>query len=201
MRLLLFGLVAACALLAQPRFPQRNNSWPAQLPLPLDSHAGRLGAVVAGRPVPLGAPGARPQVPIVRGPIFSNPAIWFPMTYAPPPSPVYVIQNAAPAPAPTIVSVNPDYKAEVARPVMTEYHAISKPYENVPEPGSGQLKVYLLALKDGTLRQAVAFWHEGSTLHFILPDHKQSSIAWENLDREASIRFNRERGLELRLPD
>jgi hypothetical protein len=197
-------------LLAQPRFPQHSTGWPAGWPAappPLpDTHGARLGATISGRPLPLGAPGARPVrpgiivgSPIVGGPIVGNPGLWLPYSVTPQPAPVYVINNVTPPPA--IVSVNPDYKPEVAKPVMTEYYAESKPYDHIPDAGQGKLKVYLIALRDGTLRQAVAFWREDATLHFVLPDHKQSSVAMDQLDREASVRFNRERGLELRLPD
>lgn len=106
-------------------------------------------------------------------------------------------QNLAPAPQPILV-VNPDYKPETPKPVMREYSNISNPYENF-QPGKP--KVFLLALKDGTLRQSVAFWVEKEKLHFVQPDHKQDSITLTNLDRESTKRFNSERGLEIQIPE
>lgn len=116
------------------------------------------------------------------------------------PTPVFLVnqQNTtAPAPAPILV-MNPDYKPEVAKPILREYSNISNPYENFTPNAP---KVFLIALKDGTLRQAVAFWAEGEKFLFVQPDHKQDSIALANLDRESTKRFNSERGLDVKLPE
>jgi hypothetical protein len=210
MRTLLTALTAALALTApagtaQPQFPQHSIGVPSvQVPL-IQNHITNLGATIAGRPV-LAAPGARPIYP---RPIFVGGGGawggngwggggWYPMPVAvAPQQPVVVVQQTAPPPQPVLV-VNPDYKPEVAKPVMREYSNISNPYADFqPETP----KVYLLALKDGTLRQAVAFWVEKDKLHYVRPDHKQDSMVVSEIDRDATRRFNSERGIEIRLPN
>ncbi|MBM3763896.1 MAG: hypothetical protein FJW32_00770 [Acidobacteria bacterium] len=194
MRFLLMSTILL-PLLAQhppkPQFPQHSTGWPSMFPPPLENHATNLSRSISGRPIP-SRPGAAPIYPV---------ATWLPLPYQPimqPAAPPVVIfnQQSAPAPAAPVLVVNPDYRQEVARPVMTEYGNVSKPFENFTPSAA---KVFLLALKDGTLRQSVAFWIENDTLHFVQPDHKQASVKLDELDRESSIRFNKERGLDLRL--
>ena len=98
----------------------------------------------------------------------------------------------------TILIMNPEYQPEAPKPVLREYSNISNPYENF-QPGKP--KVFLLALKDGTLRQSVAYWIEEQKLHYVQPDHKQDSLELANLDREATKRFNSERGIDIKLPE
>jgi hypothetical protein len=47
----------------------------------------------------------------------------------------------------------------------------------------------------------VAFWAENGKLHYVQPDHKQQQLSLAELDREGTQRFNRERGVEIRLPE
>lgn len=183
---------------AQPQFPQHATGLP-HVPGPpiVENHITGLGRSVAGRPMPV-RPGARPIYP---APIVVGGGGWYggPTYVAPAVVPPVILvnqQNVAP-PAPILV-MNPDYKPEVAQPVMRVYSATSTPYANF-QPSAE--KVYLLTLKDGTLRQAVAFWSEGDSLHYVQPDRKQDKVAFSQLDREATARFNRERGIEIRLPE
>lgn len=202
MRFLLIALLALLPVAAQPKFPQHSTGMPAvQVPL-IQNHITNLGATIAGRPV-LAAPGARPIYPrpgFVRGGggWGGGWGGWYPVPVGvAPQQPVVVVQQNAPAPPPILV-VNPDYKPEVAKPVMREYSNISNPYADF-QPDKP--KVYLLALKDGTLRQAVAFWVENDKLHYVRPDHKQDSMVVSEIDRDATRRFNSERGIEIRLPN
>ncbi|HEU0124200.1 MAG TPA: hypothetical protein VFQ91_26955 [Bryobacteraceae bacterium] len=197
-RILTAAAIAAVSLAAQPRFPQHSTGMPAiQLPV-IQNHITNLGATVAGRPVPQ-APNSLPVRPIRPYPVIVGGG-YYPQPVVPmqPVSPVYFVnqQNVAPA-APPVLVVNPDYTPEVAKPVMREYSNIKNPYENF-QPDKP--KVFLLALKDGSLRQSVAFWSEGGKLHFIQPDHKPDSLQWTLLDRESTKRFNSERGIEINLP-
>lgn len=166
-----------------------------QVPI-IQNHITNLSGSIAGRPM-VQRPGARPIYPVAIGGYYGGGG-WYPQTqYVQPPVVVVTQQNAAPPPQPILV-MNPDYKPETAKPVMREYSNISNPYENFT-PGAP--KVFLLALKDGTLRQSVAFWAEEGKLHFVQPDHKQGSVELDNLDRESTKRFNSERGVEIRLPE
>lgn len=200
-----FLLIAALPLAAQSpghvKFPQHSTGWPAgNLLPPPTGHAAGLSATIIGKPM-LASPGSKPIYPGGGGVIFPPYGGFGNYWYPPPPvvmPPVVWVNQAAPAAQSVTLVTNPDYKPEVAKPVLTEYSAVSKPYENfVP----AEKKVFLLALKDGSLRQAVAFWREADTLHFVLPTHKQEKVAVADLDRESTKRFNAERGIQIQLPE
>ena len=191
LRTLLLAGIATVAAVAQPQFPQHSTGMPSvQLPA-INNHITNLSGSIAGRPMPQ-RPGARP-IYVGGGYVGGG---WVQQPQYLQSQPVVIMnQQAAPPPAPILV-MNPDYKQETAaNPVMREYSAVSTPYANV-QPSTP--KVFL---KDGTLRQAVAFWAEGDTLHYVQPDHKQDSITFAKLDRDASKRFNSERGIEIKLPE
>ena len=205
--LLLTGLLMAAGAWAQrpatPQFPQHSTGWPAVLPPPVQNHATALAASVAGRPIPLGAPGGRaPRVfpvaapiwypPVVSPQIGAPPVYWLPQTA---PQPVTVVHQPSP-----IVVNNPNYVPDTAKPLMREYFAESRPYEAAPAAKTTS-PVTLIAFKDGSLAQAVAYWYEGATLHYVKPDHQIASAALTQLDKESSARFNRERGIPFRLPE
>ena len=194
MKRTLFGIaiLSGLTLSAQPQFPQHSTGWPAVQPPAINNHVTNLSGSIAGRPM-LSRPGARP---IYVGGGWGGG--WYQQPQAQT-TPIVVVnqQNYAPPPAPILV-MNPVYEPEVAKPVMREYSNISNPYENF---SPAKLKVFLLALKDGTLRQSVAFWAEGEKLLYVQPDHKQGSVLMADLDRESTKRFNSERGLEIKLPE
>lgn len=96
---------------------------------------------------------------------------------------------------------NPSYVPDTAKPVMREYFAESRPYEAAEVAKKTTASITLIAFKDGTLAQAVAYWYEGQTLHFVKPDHKVASVPLTQVDRESSTRFNQERGLSFRMPE
>ena len=185
------------ALSGQPKFPQHSTGMPhLQLPA-IENHITNLSGSIAGRPMPQ-RPGA-PPIHVIGGwggGGWFGGGGWYPQ---PQPTPFVFVnqQNVAPPPAPILV-MNPNYTPEVAKPVLREYSNISNPYENFTPNAP---KVFLIALKDGTLRQSVAFWAEGEKLHYVQPDHKQDSVLLTNLDRESTKRFNAERGLEIKLPE
>jgi hypothetical protein len=195
------GLVMAAGMWAQrpqaPRFPQHSTGWPAVLPPQVQNHGTGLAASVSGRPLRLGAPAAvRPVFPIIT-------PIWYPPVQQ---QPIYWVQPQAPAPmtvvqqhAPVVMN-NPSYVPDTAKPVMREYFAESRPYE-AAEGKKTAASVTLIAFKDGTLVQAVAYWYENGTMHYVKPDHKMASVALAHVDKESSERFNRERGLSFRMPE
>lgn len=199
---LLMGFVLAVEVWAQrpqaPRFPQHSTGWPAVLPPQVQNHGTGLAASVAGRPMPLGAPGrARPFFPVIAPmwypPVQQQPFIW---VQPQPQMPLTVVQQQH---AP-VVTTSPDYVPDTAKPKMREFFAESRPYE-AAEAKKPTSSVTLIALKDGTLVQAVAYWYEGATLHYVKPDHKVASTPLTLVDKESSERFNRERGLSFRMPE
>jgi hypothetical protein len=185
-------VITAVALSAQPQFPQHSTGMPTvQLPLIPQNHITGLSATIAGRPMPQ-RPGARPIY--VGGGWIGGGA------YQQPQQPLVIVNSPTinQAPPTPILVMNSEYRPEAPKPVMREYSNISNPYENF-QPGKP--KVFLLALKDGTLRQSVAYWIEDKKLHYVQPDHKQDSLDLTSLDREATKQFNSERGIDIKLPE
>ncbi len=65
---------------------------------------------------------------------------------------------------------------------------------------SDQPTIYLLALRDHTIVQALGYWMEGSTLHYVSVEHTLNQLSIDLVDRDLSQRLNDERGLDFRLP-
>lgn len=79
----------------------------------------------------------------------------------------------------------------------------SHPYADAAQRavGSGdQPTIYLIALKDHSVVQALGYWMEGSTLHYVSAEHTLNQISIDLVDRDLSQRLNDERGLDFRLP-
>ena len=60
--------------------------------------------------------------------------------------------------------------------------------------------LYLLAMKDGTIRAVLAYWVDGMTVHYVTMDHEQKQTMLSSLDRSLSERLNRERNVTFQLP-
>ena len=69
-----------------------------------------------------------------------------------------------------------------------------------PRTADGSPVVYLIALKDGTVLTALAYWVDGDTLNYVTPKQAINKVSFTLLDREMSERLNRERNVDLRLP-
>lgn len=121
--------------------------------------------------------------------------------------------------APPIVIINRDYQPEHLNPVMRDYSNTPLPESAIPpDPARGQLRVYdntvvnnadrdpdeptiyLLAFKDQKVVPALAYWVEGETLHYITRQHAMNVISLSLVDRDFSMKLNRERNVEFKLP-
>jgi len=108
-------------------------------------------------------------------------------SYAQPSPQVLIISNqtpppegfAPPPPAPAVWNATPSAAAQ------------AKKYE---EP------LYLLAMNDGTIRAVLAYWVDGTTVHYVTMDHVQKQTSLGSLDRGLSERLNRERNVAFQLP-
>jgi len=65
---------------------------------------------------------------------------------------------------------------------------------------SDQPTLYLIAFKDHSVVQALGYWMEGSTLHYVSVEHTLNQASIDLIDRDLSQRLNDERGVEFRLP-
>jgi hypothetical protein len=59
---------------------------------------------------------------------------------------------------------------------------------------------YLIALRDQTVDAATKYWTEGPILHYMTPSGAHVQVRLDFVDRDLSIRLNREANLDLRLP-
>lgn len=198
--------------------PGGVNPAPIRVPSSGFTHAGNLGASISGRPIPGVTTGNGGRGSGYRG---GGGAVLVPYAY-PVAYPVYVqdqypMQQQLPQqqfvsqPSPSVI-INNNYMPETApRPVMREYSAESlqpplgqqKQTQTSPEEAepTGEAKpvVYLLAMKDGSIYSAVAYWIEDTTLHYITPRHDHNRASLDLVDREITDQVNRERKVPFRL--
>ena len=59
---------------------------------------------------------------------------------------------------------------------------------------------YLIAFKDRSIVQALGYWMEGATLHYVSAEHSLNQVSSDLIDRGLSQRLNDERGVEFKLP-
>lgn len=176
------------------------------------SFGSRLGATVRGGVPPLqqgpGRGGRGQGRPIlVPYPIIAGPA-YYPYGYGDP-QPVYVQAPQAPQQQqPPVVIINQNYKPDTVNPQFRDYTNAELPeptlkvYENKPKRVIEDDKptIYLIAMKEGSIMPALAFWVEGDTLNYITRESSHNRISLDRVDREFSTKLNQERGLEFRIP-
>lgn len=63
----------------------------------------------------------------------------------------------------------------------------------------GKPTIYLIALKDSTIRQALGYWVEGANLSYVTPQASIQHVGLDQIDRETSVRLNEKRKLEFDL--
>jgi hypothetical protein len=63
-----------------------------------------------------------------------------------------------------------------------------------------QPTVYLIAFKDHSIVQALGYWMEGNTLHYVSVEHSLNQASVDLIDRSLSQRLNDERGVEFKFP-
>jgi hypothetical protein len=91
---------------------------------------------------------------------------------------------------------------------MRLYQNSSHPYADAPAntvsrqqlSANDQPTIYLIAFKDHSIVQALGYWMEGATLHYVSVEHSLNQASIDLIDRDLSQRLNDERGLEFRLP-
>ena len=191
------------------------------------THAGRIGAVVGGGPFPgagVGG-GGRPGLPNRNRTIVVPYAV--PVYYGDPYGYGYGYQQQTPnvtvvvpqQSTPSVV-INHNYSPETARPVLRDYSNSELPESGIKvyegprqqsaapaEPAQPETRraapdkptIYLIALKDGTIRQAIGYWIEGSSLNYVTPQSSINNVALDSVDRELSVQLNSERNLEFDL--
>ncbi len=187
-------------------------------------HVQNLGAFVRG--VYPGQPGGRPHhrgsqpaiaVPV---PVFVGGYGYGYGEYAPPQPqqiPNITVVNT-PQAAPNVV-INQNYVPDRAQPVMRDYpeggtdlgvyeapapsHPAPAKPRSEPAAASGvdddSPTIYLIALRDGTVYPAYAYWLEADTLHYITTKHSHNKASLGLFDEPLSLQLNRERRVAFKL--
>ncbi|MGO9255113.1 MAG: hypothetical protein ACLQU1_02245 [Bryobacteraceae bacterium] len=101
-----------------------------------------------------------------------------------------------PQQAPTVVY------ADQPRPGMHEYDQYGQ--EVQPPAGASAAPagspIYLIAFKDKNILAAAAYWVSGQTLHYVTLEHEEKQVDLSAVDRDLSLRLNRERHVQFQLP-
>jgi hypothetical protein len=178
--------------------------------LPARPNVGRLGYPSGGSPRTIVVPYA---VPVYYGDPYAA-------AYAEPQPAPNVTVIVPQQPTPSIV-INHNYLPDTARPSSREYGELSQPGVRVyeapglqsereaaakqaepaapPAPADDRPNIYLIALKDSSVRSAIGFWVEGGTLHYVTPQGSVNRVTLDMVDRQTSERLNGERNLEFKL--
>jgi len=184
------------------------------------SHPARVGASISGFPPYTGVQPGAPNYPrnsTIAVP-YAYPVFYPDYGYGQQQSPnvtVVVPQQ----PAPTVV-INQNYGPEQQPPKTTVLESressglrvwdgsSTKSAPQSPEgadlraPSSvpdDKPNIYLIALKDGTIRTAIGYWVEDGTLHYVTPQSSVNHVTLDMVDRESSEQLNRERKLDFDL--
>ena len=138
--------------------------------------------------------------------------------------PGYGDQQQAPA-APSVV-INQNFVPPQANPVVRDYspsdsgqdqqqsgmrlyqappsHPYADSAQTATQPqqpaNDDQPTLYLIAFKNHNIVQALGYWMEGSTLHYVSVEHTLNQASLDLIDRDLSMRLNAERNIEFKLP-
>jgi hypothetical protein len=125
------------------------------------------------------------------------------------PSAGYASNYGAPASQPgsnVIVVYPPESRPDTvivdrATPGIHEYdeygQEVRRPSASAGEPSSA---LFLIALQNHQIFAAVAYWVDGSVLHYVTSDHVEHLTPLNTVDRDLSTRLNRERHVTFSLP-
>lgn len=137
--------------------------------------------------------------------------------YAPPNGAGYVDDGSqANGPGMPSVVINQNFVPQQGNPQVREYtgdpsqdQSGMKLYQAPPShpyadsqrgSNNGQPTIYLIAFRDHTIVQALGYWMQGSTLHYVSAEQTLNQVSIDLVDRDLSQRLNDERGLDFRLP-
>jgi hypothetical protein len=115
---------------------------------------------------------------------------------------------AAPAyqQSPNVTAVYPQQAPAYDDPPRPAIHEYDQYGQEVNRPaGSGGAApagspIYLIAFKDQSIRPAAAYWVSGQTLHYVTLEHEERQADLSTVDRDLSLRLNRERRVQFQLP-
>jgi hypothetical protein len=115
----------------------------------------------------------------------------------------YGYEGYAPAPSVVVLEQPPLYVMVPAAPSVppkAEIHEYEQAAASSAPSTVDEVQAFAIVLKDGSVHSAVAVTVQRSGLYFVEPDGAHRLVSLDALDREATLRLNRERKLQLQLP-
>jgi hypothetical protein len=94
----------------------------------------------------------------------------------------------------------PPARPEVARPTLREYNPPAGPGA-MPAQATAQQATFSLVLRDGTTVPAILVWAQDDSICYVDPAGRMHQIATDALDRDATLRLNRSKNLNIHLPE
>ncbi len=110
-----------------------------------------------------------------------------------------------------VIITNQNFHPDAVNPVIHDYTDVPLP-EPVPVPvqaprpavsnntSDDSPTIYLIAMKDGSIFAAIAYWADGDTLNYVTKDANINHASLALVDRDFSKQLNQERGVEFKLP-
>ena len=107
--------------------------------------------------------------------------------------------------SPNVTVVYPSQAAapvyvERATPVTHEYDQYGQEVQSSGGSSGSSSPIYLFAFQDHAIRAAASYWVEGKTLHYVTLQHEEKQAPIDSLDRDLTQRLNRERRVQMQLP-
>ena len=88
---------------------------------------------------------------------------------------------------------------ERASPVVREYDQYGQEVAP-PSRGGTSSPIYLIAFKDQMIHAAISYSVDGATLRYVTLQHEAKQVSLDSIDRDLTIRLNRERRVAFQLP-
>jgi hypothetical protein len=83
-----------------------------------------------------------------------------------------------------------------ATPAVPEYDG----YGQQARGNESSSPIYLVAMKNHNIYAAASYSVDGSTLHYVTLDHAEKQLPLADIDRDMTMRLNRERHVPFQLP-
>jgi hypothetical protein len=109
------------------------------------------------------------------------------------------------AAAPNIIVLQPIQMPVQVQPppavVRSALHEYKLPAGATGAPAAAPPPVFTLSMRDGSTRSASVVWFQVGTVHYVDLAGKTEQVPLKAIDRDATERLNREKNIELRLPE
>jgi hypothetical protein len=116
--------------------------------------------------------------------------------------------SAEAAPAPPTVVINQNFQTDSVRPQFRDYSNVPLPQPGAaPAPSQSpgaladdQPTIFLVAMRDHSIRPVIAYWVQGDALHYVSVEGVLDQVSMALVDRDFSKQLNAERNVPFALP-